>query len=485
MWAIFKLNVLTAMVTGKFKSDPDEFAEFYANEYDQCIKRGGDMLYGVNVINGNVQAMATAIKAAFKKGTDSVGENYNVLSELYPACFDAYWIGAEMSPLPNPLLKPLGWMSTPPAPGTIMNIGPEPITLSLSAAVHKALVETLKKLEDELKSKTITIPGIAPIPDITVNVYDTVQKIMKKEPIDTKIKNHPIIKQAVEISKKLKEAKKKKPAIGAQIKKALKFEFPKLPSRKKIIEETKEQLLEKAIEEIEKQIIPPIEDIILAPIYQYVQMVVSLLDSIPKPKPTLPQIKKFVKDTAKGLIPEINIPIEIPNIPTKEELQQQIDAKTPTKEEIKAMAYDKIKGLIPDPPFINFILPNLMWSTKTNIMIDPFIMLAQIHLMGVSGNMSVTAQYQYPAPPAPAIINWSAYNIITGPPVPDFPSTVKIPEVDLGSIEIPTFPELPELPSLSVADLIASLSISLPDLPTPTIKPPNIEINIPNIPGVG
>ena len=488
MWAIFKLNVLTAMVTGKFKNDPDEFAEFYANEYDQCIKRSGDMLYGVNVINGNVQGMATAIKAAFKKGTDSVGESYNVLSELYPACFDAYWIGAEMSPLPNPLLKPLGWMSTPPAPGTIMNIGPEPITLSLSAAVHKALVETLKKLEDELKSKTITIPGITPIPDITVNVYDTVQKIIKKEPIDTKIKNHPIIKQAVEISKKLKEAKKKKPAIGAQIKKALKFEFPKLPSRKKIIEETKEQLLEKAIEEIEKQIIPPIEDIILAPIYQYVQMVVSLLDSIPKPKPTLPQIKKFVKDTAKGLIPEINIPIEIPNIPTKEELQQQIDAKTPTKEEIKAMAYDKIKGLIPNPPFINFVLPNLMWSTKTNIMIDPFIMLAQIHLTGVGGNMSVTSQYTYPAPPAPAVLNWSAYNVITGPPVPDFPSTVKIPEVDLGSIEIPTFPELPELPSLSVADLIASLSISLPNLPKPTIKPPNIKIDtpiIPKIPGVG
>jgi len=488
MWAIFKLNVLTAMVTGKFKNDPDEFAEFYANEYDQCIKRSGDMLYGVNVINGNVQGMATAIKAAFKKGTDSVGENYNVLSELYPACFDAYWIGAEMSPLPNPLLKPLGWMSTPPAPGTIMNIGPEPITLSLSAAVHKALVETLKKLEDELKSKTITIPGITPIPDITVNVYDTVQKIIKKEPIDTKIKNHPIIKQAVEISKKLKEAKKKKPAIGAQIKKALKFEFPKLPSRKKIIEETKEQLLEKAIEEIEKQIIPPIEDIILAPIYQYVQMVVSLLDSIPKPKPTLPQIKKFVKDTAKGLIPEINIPIEIPNIPTKEELQQQIDAKTPTKEEIKAMAYDKIKGLIPNPPFINFVLPNLMWSTKTNIMIDPFIMLAQIHLTGVGGNMSVTSQYTYPAPPAPAVLNWSAYNVITVPPVPDFPSTVKIPEVDLGSIEIPTFPELPELPSLSVADLIASLSISLPNLPKPTIKPPNIKIDtpiIPKIPGVG
>ena len=341
-------------------------------------------------------------------------------------------------------------------------------------------------MEDELKSKTVTIPGIAPIPDITVNVYDTVQKIMKKEPIDTKIKNHPIIKQAVEISKKLKEAKKKKPAIGAQIKKALKFEFPKLPSRKKIIEETKEKLLEKAIEEIEKQIIPPIEDIILTPIYQYVQMVVALLDSIPKPKPTLPQIKKFVKDTVNGIKPEIELPeIEIPNLPTKEELLAQIKIKIPTKEEIKAMAYDKIKGLIPNPPFINFIPPNLMWSTKTNIMIDPFIMLAKMHLLGVSGNMTIFAQYPYPAPPAPAIITWNSYQVKDGPFIPDFPSTVKIPEVDLGSIEIPVFPELPELPTLSAVDLMASLTLSLPNLPKPTLKMPNININTPITPNIG
>jgi len=489
MWAIFKLNVLTAMVTGQFKNDPDAMAEFYANEYDKCIKRGGDMVYGVNVINGNVQGMADAIKAAFKKGTDSVGENYNVLSEIYPAAFDAYWLGAEMSPIPNFFLKPGGWPSTPPAPGTVMNLGPDPITMSITAAIHKALVEALKKLEDEIKKQTITIPGIPPLPDITINVYETVQKILKKEPVDNKIKNHPIIKQAVEVIKKLKEAKKKKPAIGAQIKKALKFEFPKLPSRKKIIEETKEKLLEKAIEEIEKLIIPPIEDIILTPIYQYVQMVVALLDSIPKPKPTLPQIKKFVKDTINGIKPEIELPgIEIPNLPTKEELLAQIKIKTPTKEEIKAMAYDKIKGLIPNPPFINFTLPNLMWSTKTNIMIDPFIMLAQMHLLGVSGNMTVMAQYPYPAPPAPAVLNWNSYQVMTGPPVPDFPMTVKIPEVDLGSIEIPTFPELPELPILSAFDLMASLALSLPNLPTPTLKVPNIKVDIPNvpkIPGVG
>ena len=485
MWAIFKLNVLTAMVTGKFKSDPDAFAEFYANEYDQCIKRGGDMLYGVNVINGNVQGMATAIKAAFKKGTDSVGESYNVLSELYPACFDAYWIGAEMAPLPNPLLKPAGWPSTPPAPGTIQNIGPSPISLTISAAKNKAEVEALKILEEELKKQSVTIPGIPPLPPITIPLYETAMKIINKEVVAPNIKNNPIVKSAIQIIKKLKEAKKKKPAIGTQIKKALKFEFPKLPSRKKIIEETKEKLLEKAIEEIEKQIIPPIEDMILTPIYQYVQMVVALLDSIPKPKPTLPQIKKFVKDTINGIKPEIELPgIKIPNLPTKEELLAQIKIKTPTKEEIKAMAYDKIKGLIPNPPFISFTPPNLMWSTKTNVMIDPFIQLAQIHLTGVSGDMQVTAQYSPPAPPATALIIWNSYQVQSGPPVPDFPSTVKIPEVDLGSIEIPTFPELPELPSLSAADLLSLLSISLPNLPKPTLKMPNIKINTPNIPKI-
>jgi len=32
--------------------------------------------------------------------------------------------------------------------------------------------------------------------------------------------------------------------------------------------------------------------------------------------------------------------------------------------------------------------------------------------MGVSGTMSVIAQYPPPAPPAPAIITWSGYRVI-------------------------------------------------------------------------
>lgn len=673
MWAIFKLNVLNAMVTGQFKGDPDSFAEFYANEYDKAIKSGGDLLYGVNVINGNVKGMADAIKIAFKKGTESVGENFNILQEIYPSAFDAYWLGAEMAPLPNPLLKPGGWPSTPPAPGTIQNIGPDSITLASTTAAHKAEVKVLEEMENELKKITIPIPGIPPIPEITIPLYETAIQIINNESVlpsdkkseefynelknyftredatatdrakwyafqrlneeygyapvairnrtivgkrsitnpfsgrlnlvvsdnpttgeirpfaerlldeymveyghyiqlnqnqdasklektvgflgdltgdyanmiknskglnlteaytknystpgtteydahkviqpelqakfdknvqdyvisnirelttgqnqaelDSIIRNNPMVKNAIDIIKKLKEAKKKKPSIGKQIKKALKFQFPELPKRKKIIEDTKEKLLEKAIEEIENQIIPPIEEIILQPIYQYIQMAVALADSIPNPKPTLKQIKKFVKDTIDGIKPDIELPgIDLPDIPKKEDLEKQIETKKPTKEEIKAMAEDKIKGLIPDPPFLNFTPPSYVFSTKTNVLLDPFLQLAQIHLMGVNGTMMVMAQYPPPAPPAPAIITYNGYQVKNGPPVPDFPSTVEFPDVDLGSIEIPQFPELPELPNISPVDIISSLALSLPNV---NIKTPNVNATTPSIPNVG
>lgn len=181
-WTIFKANVLQAMVTGRFSEDPDGFASFYANEYDNCIKRGGDMIYGVPIINGNVSGMIDVIKAAFKKGQESDGENFNLLAEIYPSAFDAYWLGAEMSPFPNPIMRPLGWQSTPPAPGAVMNIGPNPISLAASTAANKALKEAAQALVDELKSQTIQIG------DVVLNVYDTISKLLKKEQLADEIK---------------------------------------------------------------------------------------------------------------------------------------------------------------------------------------------------------------------------------------------------------------------------------------------------------
>ncbi len=407
-WTLFKVNVLKAMMSFQFAGDNEAFAEFYANEYDSCIKRGGDMIYGVPVMNGNVQGMIDVMKAALKKGQENGDENFNFLAEIYPAAFDAYWLGAEMAPIPNPLLKPGGWQSTPPAPGTIMNIGPNPIPMAASAAVHKAEVEALKAAEDKLKEQTINIPKIG-----EVKVYETVQKILKKEPVDKKVADHPAIKAGKTIVQKVKQAKKKKPSIGSQSKKAVKFPFPELPKKKEIIEKAKDKLIEAAIEELKKQIIVPIEAIILAPILAIIATAVEAADSIPNPKPTKAQLKKFVKDTIDGVEPEIKLPgITLPTIPKKEDFQKEIDDKTPTEEELKAMAYDLIKDKIPKIPNIHFVPPTIAFSFSTNMLLNPFVNVAQLHLLGVSGIMSVMAQYPPPAPPAPAVLNWSGYTII-------------------------------------------------------------------------
>jgi predicted secreted protein len=76
------------------------------------------------------------------------------------------------------------------------------------------------------------------------------------------------------------------------------------------------------------------------------------------------------------------------------------------------MAYDIIKDKIPNIPNIFFIPPTIKFSFQTNIMINPFVNVAKVHLMGSSGIMSVVAQYPPPAPPAPAILNWNGYNVV-------------------------------------------------------------------------
>ena len=406
-WILFKANVLEAMVTKRFSGNSDEFASFYANEYDRCIKRGGDMIYGVPVLNGNVQGMVDVIKAAFKKGENSDGENFNLLQEIYPSAFDAYWLGAEMAPFPNPLLRPLGWQSTPPAPGTLMNIGPNPIKLATSAAINKALKEAAQLLIDELKKQRIEIGGIF------INVYDTIIKILKKEVVSDEIKNHPVIITGKAVVEKYDEIKKKKPSIGSQFKPSIKFPFPELPKRKELIEKARKKLLDEAIEEIKKGLISAIEEQILQPIIAPIQSAIELSKGIPSPKPTKEQIKKSVMDTINGLKPEIDLSVfNIPKLLTKKELKKQIEDGLPTKEELMAMAFDSIKGLIPNIPPIWFVPPTILLTAPTNILLDPFVNLAKVHLLGTSGTMMVFSQYPPPAPPAPAIIMWSGYNII-------------------------------------------------------------------------
>ena len=405
-WTLYKANVLLSAITFRFANDPDGAASFIANEYHNCIQRGGDMIYGVPIINGNVTGMTNAIKAAFKKGQESGEENFNLLQEIYPSAFDAYWLGAEMAPIPNPLLRPLGWQSTPPAPGAVMNIGPNPITLAASVAVNKALKEAAQAFVDELKKQTIEIGGIF------INVYDTIIKILKKEPVADDIKNHPAIVAGKAVVEQYNEIKKKKPSIGSQFKMAIKFPFPELPKRKDLIEKAKKKLLDEAVEEIKKGLKAAAEEIIIQPIIQQIELAVALANQIPK-KPTREELKKMVKDIVNGITPQINLPgIDLPKIPTKEEFKKMVEDSIPTKEELLAMAFDVIKDKIPDIPNIWFVPPSFEFKPASMIFLNPFVNLAKVHLMGTSGTMMVIAQYPPPAPPAPAILAWSGYNVI-------------------------------------------------------------------------
>jgi hypothetical protein len=401
------------MKSGKYGKDSESFATFLANEYDKCIKRGGDMLYGVPVINGNVIGMADVIKRALIKGQQSGGENFNLLQEIYPSAFDAYWNGAEMAPMPNPLLRPLGWPMTPPAPGTIMNIGPSPISLAQSAVKQTAIKAAMKALVDKLKEQNIDIPDVG-----TINVGETIDKIKKREPIDDIIKKHPAVKAGLSVYAKYEQAKKMKPGTGSQFKPAIKFPFPELPKRSKLIEAAKKKLKEEALKVLKTQLEAAAKEIIIS------ALAAAIFSTLPKEvQPFITQaiLKKYIankvdgKETQWPELPKLpNIPtIPEPDIPTKEEIKKMILDKIPTEAELSAMAEDAILGKIPKIPNVFFIPPTPVFSPATNILIDPFVNVARLHLLGTGGTMMVISQYPPPAPPAPAILQWSGY-IING-----------------------------------------------------------------------
>lgn len=479
MWAVYKVNMLRKLASGQFGKDLDSAAISIADEYDACVKRGGDLLYGCNVVNGNKAALITGIKEAMKKGQNAGIGNFNLLDEIAPA-LTAYWAGATLAPFPNPLIRPGGWQSTIPAPGTILNLGPEPVQLQLDAARIAAEKAATKAAIDELKKQTVDIPPLGEI-----NIYDTADKILKKKITDPNILSHPVIYPAVLLIKLARETKI--PSPNKVLKRGKFIKFPKLPDRKKLIEEAKKKLEEEAEKQIKEQLIEPIKSAIITPIEEAIQKAVDLSNSIPSPKPTKAQIKKYVKDTVNGLIPELSLPgIDIPKIPTKEELEKMVKdiidgfipplpniqlPKIPTKDEIKVMVYEMIKDKIPEIPNFNITLPTLFIKPSSVVWINPFVNFCKTHMLTVGGIINVLAQYPPPATPAPAFIKWDGYRIPDGPPVPNipirpsFPSNIPLPE-DL--VKVPTIKlEAPKVPIPSIG---AEQLKNLKELPKPPSK---------------
>lgn len=137
-WSIFKQEMLAKEQSG-FKST-DEYADFFTKKYDECMKRGLDLITGNTVMKGNTELMNSVILYALELGNQSKVELfYNQSISLLGKGAVAYWTGCEMTKN-IPLI---------PAPGTILNIS--------------------------VVSNTVTNPGVwpeVPIPVIPTTSYN-------------------------------------------------------------------------------------------------------------------------------------------------------------------------------------------------------------------------------------------------------------------------------------------------------------------------
>jgi LAS superfamily LD-carboxypeptidase LdcB len=111
-WSIFKQEMVSKMENSSFKST-DEFADFFTQKYDQCMKRGLDLVTGNTVIKGNTELMRSTVLYALEVGKNSKTETfYNQSIALLGKGAVMYWTGAELGKIPPAI----------PAPGTILNL---------------------------------------------------------------------------------------------------------------------------------------------------------------------------------------------------------------------------------------------------------------------------------------------------------------------------------------------------------------------------
>ena len=113
-WSLFKLNVLRkTSPTGNPSLSINQVATIWSDEYDAAIKRGKDFINLESIQKGNKELMKSLFLIALLKGLATPpGKNFSLVNEFGNGV-KAYWIGAQMSPFPIPLI---------PAPGSIQNI---------------------------------------------------------------------------------------------------------------------------------------------------------------------------------------------------------------------------------------------------------------------------------------------------------------------------------------------------------------------------
>ena len=105
-WQIFKQNLIQFANNPDSINDIDAVAKKWADEYDEAVKRGKDVLNQVSIKKGNKEAMQQLFKVALQKGLSSTAP-YDLVGEMGKGVI-AYWTGATLNEFPIPIIPATG-----------------------------------------------------------------------------------------------------------------------------------------------------------------------------------------------------------------------------------------------------------------------------------------------------------------------------------------------------------------------------------------
>ena len=112
-WNLFKVNMLLYMNNPIGVVTPVQFATKLAQEYDSCMRRGGQLIGKEAVMAGNLPLMLSLLGVAQAKAiTKTQPGKHDFLKDVGEA-IKGYWTGATLLPFP---IYPI------PAPGSIQNL---------------------------------------------------------------------------------------------------------------------------------------------------------------------------------------------------------------------------------------------------------------------------------------------------------------------------------------------------------------------------
>ncbi len=81
-------------------------------------------------------------------------------------------------------------------------------TFAISEEEDEDIIQEKLSAVEKFKKQKIVLPGVSPKEEIEVTLYEAALKVINKEPVDSKIRNNPKVKSAIEAVKELKKEEK-------------------------------------------------------------------------------------------------------------------------------------------------------------------------------------------------------------------------------------------------------------------------------------